>query len=224
MKVVSHPTGREPASARAYAHTKQAIVAGRLEGGTIVSEGDVAAELGVSRTPVREAFLRLEAEGWLRLFPKRGALVVPVLDGERAAVLEARLLVEAHAARAVAADPDRAVRTAEAMRARLEEQEGAWRTGDVLRFAHADATFHQALVEQGRNPLLTSFYGTLQDRHERMTRGSIQVQPANAAAILAEHRELTDLIEAARPDEFATCLRRHFESVYGDLPASGGLA
>ena len=51
----------------------------------------------MSRTPVREAFLRLEAEGLLRLFPKRGALVVPVSPAEVEAVLEARELVEGHA-------------------------------------------------------------------------------------------------------------------------------
>ena len=72
----------------------------------MVSEGDVAGELAMSRTPVREAFLRLAAEGWLRLFPKRGALVVPVAPGEAEAVVDARLLLESHAVDLVATGPD----------------------------------------------------------------------------------------------------------------------
>jgi DNA-binding GntR family transcriptional regulator len=214
---MSQGTARESAAVRAYAHTKSAILSGTFAGGTIVSEGDVAGALGVSRTPVREAFLRLEAEGWLRLFPKRGALVVPVLDGERHALLEARLLVEGHAA-ARACDAAVSARdAAEAMRACLAAQEDAWHAGDVAEFAHQDALFHQALVERGRNPLLATFYRTLQERQERMTRGSVRMSPATAAAILAEHRELADLVEAQHADDFAVCLERHLAAVYGEL-------
>ncbi|MCZ0973663.1 GntR family transcriptional regulator [Streptomyces albulus] len=67
---------------------------GRYPGGELLSERAVATELGLSNTPVREAFLRLQAEGFLRLYPKRGALVVPVTPGEAHAVLQARLLME----------------------------------------------------------------------------------------------------------------------------------
>ncbi|NKS66646.1 GntR family transcriptional regulator, partial [Rhodococcus hoagii] len=54
------------------------ILSGALPGGELISEGEIASRMGSSRTPVREAFLRLEAEGWMRLYPKRGALIVPI--------------------------------------------------------------------------------------------------------------------------------------------------
>jgi DNA-binding transcriptional regulator YhcF (GntR family) len=79
---------------RAYLFAKERILDGRYTGGELISEGDVAAGVGVSRTPVREAFLRLETEGLLRLYPKRGALVVPVSSAEVESVMETRLLVE----------------------------------------------------------------------------------------------------------------------------------
>src|SRR3954468_11306716 len=78
----------------AYNFTKARILDGRMAGGAMVSEGDVAEGTGLSRTPVREAFLRLESEGLLRLYPKRGALVVPVSPAEVLHVMETRLLVE----------------------------------------------------------------------------------------------------------------------------------
>lgn len=66
------------AAERAYRFTKAGILDGTLPAGELISEGQVARPLQLSRTPVREAFLQLQAEGLLKLFPKRGALVVPV--------------------------------------------------------------------------------------------------------------------------------------------------
>src|SRR3954465_15306757 len=82
------------ATSRAYDHLKQAILDRAYPGGALLSEGEVAAQVGVSRTPVREALLRLEAEGLVRLYPKRGALVLPVSPREVSDVLETRELVE----------------------------------------------------------------------------------------------------------------------------------
>ncbi|MFL6056075.1 MAG: GntR family transcriptional regulator [Actinoallomurus sp.] len=70
--------GRGAAKERALAHVKDQVFTGAFPGGELISEGEVAEALGMSRTPVREAFPRLEAEGLLRLYPQRGALVVPV--------------------------------------------------------------------------------------------------------------------------------------------------
>ncbi|MFC7740939.1 GntR family transcriptional regulator [Nocardiopsis composta] len=69
---------RQAAKDRAYAFVKDQVLRGVFEGGDLISEGDVASALEMSRTPIREAFLRLEVEGFLRLYPQRGALVVPV--------------------------------------------------------------------------------------------------------------------------------------------------
>src|ERR1700712_4805388 len=88
----------------AYEHMKEQIVLGTLAGGEMISEGEVATELSISRTPVREAFLRLQAEGWMRLYPKRGALIVAVTPDEIDDVLAARQLVEGNAAALVAED------------------------------------------------------------------------------------------------------------------------
>mgnify|MGYP001027199435 FL=1 len=63
---------------RAYQTTKDQILSGVVRGGQLLSEVEVAASLGVSRTPVHEAFLRLAAEDLLELLPRRGAVVVPV--------------------------------------------------------------------------------------------------------------------------------------------------
>src|SRR5699024_3327401 len=81
---------------RAYQTVKARILSGTLPAAEMLTEGEIAAELNLSRTPVREAFLRLEVEGHLRLYPKRGAMVVPISPAEVHDLFEARLLIEAH--------------------------------------------------------------------------------------------------------------------------------
>src|ERR687890_2342330 len=102
----------------AYAYTKQRVLDSTYAGGDLLTEGEVAEALGMSRTPVREAFLRLQSEGLLRLYPKRGALVVPVSVGEIEAVMETRMLVERFALdKLLAAGP--ATRIADALDAAI---------------------------------------------------------------------------------------------------------
>ena len=91
------------AADRAHRYVRERILSGEIAGAAMITEGEIAEATGVSRTPVREAFLRLQAEGLLALHPKRGALVQPITPGEADDVFELRELIEAHAARRIAA-------------------------------------------------------------------------------------------------------------------------
>ena len=135
------PRGRSAAE-RAYDYVKERLLDGRFAGGTLLSENELAQRLGLSRTPVRQAFVQLEGEELLELYPKRGALVVPISPSEASDVLEARLLIEQHCARraAVVGGPALAAELAETIAA----QEKALRTG--IGFAWADRQFHRAIV------------------------------------------------------------------------------
>ena len=84
-----------------YREVKGCILDGSIAGGALISEGEISELLDVSRTPVREAFVRLQAEGWMTLYPKRGALVRAVEPREVRDVVEARIAVESRAARSV---------------------------------------------------------------------------------------------------------------------------
>ena len=82
------------ASDKAYEHVKAGILSGDIAPSTFLTEGQLADEVGISRTPVREALLRLQAEGMVELFPKKGALVVAPTPQETREVFEARALIE----------------------------------------------------------------------------------------------------------------------------------
>lgn len=218
--------GSMTASQRAYCWTKERILSGVAAGGNLLSEGEVAQALGLSRTPVREAFLRLEVEGLLQLYPKRGALVVPVSVQEVTDVLEARLLIERFAADKVIASGTH-VQVAQVMRDVLSQQQriAASARGDAL--SELDRQFHGTLVEAAGNAIVTSLYQTLRDRQLRISTMMFERDPARRPLILAEHERLCEHLAAADAVALSTGINAHIhgvgEQVVGTQrePASG---
>jgi DNA-binding GntR family transcriptional regulator len=176
-----------PAATRVYQHLKQAILEQIHADGALLSENDIATTVGVSRTPVREALLRLESEGLVVLYPKRGALVLPVSAQEIEDVIDARRLVEVHAAR-------RAWPRRETLAAVLRPLLGAMRTAqerdDVVALMTADREFHAAVVHAGGNQLLTELYQRLRDRQMRIGVAGMRIEPERRHRALNDHEQL----------------------------------
>jgi DNA-binding GntR family transcriptional regulator len=191
---------------RAYTYTKQRVLDATYAGGELLTEGEVAGALGISRTPVREAFLRLEGEGLLRLYPKRGALVVPVSAGEVEAVMETRVLVERFAfEKAIVRGAD----VTDAMRAEIARQEERAAAGDLDGFVEADRAFHTALVAAAGNPIVLSLYDSLRDRQQRLGVTALRREPRRLGEILDEHRALTEAVASGDVDATLALLEAH---------------
>jgi DNA-binding GntR family transcriptional regulator len=200
------PVKQPPAADRVYAHVKQGVLERRYEGGTLLTEGELAEAVGVSRTPVREALLRLEVEGLIKLYPKKGALVLPVSAQEIADVVETRLLVEEHAARkAVPASPQLLARLEEL----LEQQKRQGETGDLAAVAVTDRCFHAEIVRSGGNEILSRLYDQLRDRQLRMGVAVMHSHPDRIAKNVAEHSEILEALRASDPDAAAALVHRH---------------
>ena len=180
---------------RAYAFTKERVLDATFAGGDLITEGEVADALGMSRTPVREAFLRLEGEGLLRLYPKRGALVVPVSVGEIEAVIETRMLVERFALDKVLANGS-ADAVADALDIAIAAQEEFAAAGDTDGFVAVDREFHTTFVTAAGNPIVTGLYDSLRDRQQRMIITSLLRDRQRVASILVEHRQIAAAIRA----------------------------
>ncbi|WP_189455624.1 GntR family transcriptional regulator [Streptomyces abikoensis] len=205
----SAPTvqSRRPAAAdRVYAHVKDAVLQRRYEGGTLLTEGDLAQAVGVSRTPVREALLRLEGEGLLKLYPKKGALVLAVSAQEIADVVETRLLVEKYAAgKAVPAPP--------ALIARLEELVDEMReqaaAGDLNAVSRSDRAFHAEIVRSAGNRILSDLYEQLRDRQLRMGVAVMHAHPDRIAKNIAEHTEILTALRSGDAEAATDIVHRH---------------
>ncbi|RUP64151.1 HTH-type transcriptional regulator McbR [Streptomyces sp. NP10] len=197
---------RPPAAERVYTHIKEAVLERRYEGGTLLTEGDLADAVGVSRTPVREALLRLEVEGLIKLYPKKGALVLAVSAQEIKDVVETRLLVEEFAARkAVPASPQ----LIERLEQLLEEQRQLAKAGDLAAVAVTDRCFHAEIVKYAGNEILSRLYDQLRDRQLRMGVAVMEAHPGRIEANITEHGELLGAIRAGDADGAALVVRRH---------------
>ncbi|TPW78416.1 GntR family transcriptional regulator [Schumannella sp. 10F1B-5-1] len=208
--------GALTAADRAYAATKESIIRGDLASGALLSEAVIAGELGISRTPVHEAFLRLAAEGLLTLESRRGAVVRPLSPSEADDVLEMREAVEAACAARIIAS-DRVDEVLPTLRSLLEEQRAAVAADDLDRFIAADDGLHAAVVAGARNPVASQFATLLHDRQQRMRNLLIRVKAGQMAAAFDEHAALVAAIEARDAGEYAAVLRRHVDRNRGVL-------
>jgi DNA-binding GntR family transcriptional regulator len=196
------------AADRAYQFAKAGIIDGRYGGGEILSEGAVADAIGISRTPVREAFVRLQTEGWLRLYPKRGALVVPVAPDEVEHVMDTRLLVERHAIERVIR---REIRMTESLTVALEVQHALAEAHEVDQFVEADREFHRIFVAAAGNPILLQLHDSLRDRQQRMGIAAITRDARRWEEILDEHRQLADAVIARDIHGARAVIDRHLD-------------
>ncbi|MEU5942049.1 GntR family transcriptional regulator [Micromonospora sp. NPDC047548] len=211
MTYPSSPTRATVPSAaeRAYRYLKRAILEQVHPGGSLISEGEIAEAAGVSRTPVREALLRLEAEGLVALYPKRGALVRPVSAREIADVIEARRLVELHAAERIW--PDRhALRPV--LAGWLDRMREAHAAGDLRALMEADRAFHASVVEAAGNEILAELYHRLRDRQLRMGVASFRLSPGRAEVALTEHAGQLAALAGDDPHAWLDAVGAHIDS------------
>ena len=184
------------------------ILDGTLASGRLLTEGEVAESVGISRTPVREAFLQLEAEHMLRLYPKRGALVVSVDAADLREVLVARSLIEPWAATTVASRGDRAQTVAE-LRTGNARIQAALQAGDDRAFQQTDRELHERLVAAAGNELLNDFYSTLRDRQMRGGSRALADNPERGETIVDQHRALISALERGDGAAATALLREH---------------
>jgi len=203
------PTTTPSAADRVYAQVKRDILGGGLPGGSLVTEGGLAEACGVSRTPVREALLRLEGEGLVRLYPKKGALVVPPSLDDVREVLEARVVIEEWAARAVW--PRRA-ELLPALEAELASMRDTLAEQDVERLVEHDRRFHEIVVAAAGNAILARTYQGLRDRQltilaAQLTHGGDRIERA-----VANHERLLDILRTGTVDELVAETHTHVRS------------
>jgi DNA-binding GntR family transcriptional regulator len=209
--------GRAAAKDRAHDYVKNQVLTGAFPGGELISEGEVAAALGMSRTPVREAFLRLEAEGLLRLYPQRGALVVPVSSEEARAVIEARLVLEQFAAgKVIARGPAACAAVFERLLAELQRQRDAVAESDLQEFADADRAFHSVTLQESANSIVAGFYSSLRDRQTRMNR-ELVIHDERTTTIIDEHRVIAEAMRDGDLQRTEEAMRTHLASTMRTL-------
>ncbi|MDQ2758472.1 MAG: GntR family transcriptional regulator [Actinomycetota bacterium] len=204
------------ASARVYGRVKTDILSGQLPGGGFVTEGELAAQTGVSRTPVREALLRLETEGLVRLYPKKGAMVVPLTADAARDVLQARLVIEEWAAGAMWEHRADVVETLDDL---LEQMAATRDADDVITFVAHDRHFHEVIVAAAGNAVLTGTYQSLRDRQLTIVASQMRMSGSRLEEALVSHRELAALLRTGTKAAFSKAVRHHVEAAISRIQA-----
>lgn len=194
---------------------RSGILSGEIAPGTRLLEVPLAAELGVSRGPVREALRQLEQEGLVEFYPHRGAVVVGVADAEMATIYGIRGLLEerafAKACRVITDDE------LDALADTVEKMIEASEAGDVAAVTEYDMSFHGRVVElsgfQYLRRLWTSIDGLVRLRTVNDVERLQQASAASAPDVLVppsiEHRALVAALRTRRPATAAREARLH---------------
>jgi DNA-binding GntR family transcriptional regulator len=189
-----------------YQTLREAIVEGRLHAGDSLIEWHVARQFGTSRTPVREALLRLEAEGLAVRVPRRGLVVRHVSDHEIREVYAVRTALEALAAREAAAEAMPSdIAQLGWINQRLAE---AIARADFARVPSLTNEFHQALASAAHNTMLQRFIAQAQDWTRRVGTSTVSL-PGRREAAVEEHARLIDAIGAHDADAAERIAREH---------------
>lgn len=202
----SRPSGS--AAERAYEFAKWAILSAVYSCGEVITEGGLANEIGVSRTPVREALLRLEAEGLVRLHPKKGAIVSAFSVKEIEDVLEARVLVENFTA--ARSFENRADLLPE-LEAVHQEMDRRRQEQDTAGFTNCDRVFHELIVDAAGNEVLSSVYRMLRERQTLFTSAMMRGRADRMQAAIDEHEKILVTLRGDDEDEFGLVVNDHLQ-------------
>jgi DNA-binding GntR family transcriptional regulator len=185
---------------------RRLIVSGVLAPGTRLGEEDYARHFSVSRTPVREAFLRLEAERLAERSGGRSLVVAGVTPDEILEIYVVRVAVDGLAAR-LAAETARPQDIAN-LRWINDQLREASVAGDAPRMATINLQFHEEVCKSGRNTFLLDLMITVHDRARRFP-GTTFSDGSRPAEAIAEHERMIDAIERREADEAERLARLH---------------
>jgi DNA-binding GntR family transcriptional regulator len=194
---------------RAYLYLRGTVLSDPAVSGTFINEQAVATEVGVSRTPVREALLMLAAEDLVQLVPHRGAFVAPVPGRQIAEMMQARGVIECWAAATCLKKGHAPV---DQMAAVLEQQRAILDDGDAKQFIELDSQFHALLVEAAGNSVLDRLYDSLRARHVLLGVVALQRSATRRQDVLDEHQAIVDGLAAGDPDGAEAAILRHLDT------------
>jgi GntR family transcriptional regulator, rspAB operon transcriptional repressor len=205
------------ASSRIYVELRTELVSLERRPGEAISEAEIARAYGVSRTPVREAILKLADEGLLDIFPQSGIFVSRI---PRAALPETIIIRKAleettaqHAAERATASQLLTLRSI------LERQREANLANDSDAFHQADEVFHGTIAEVARYPGIWTLIQQVKvhvDRYRRLT----LPQTGRMTQVIAEHNAILAAIEAHDPVGARAAMASHLERLLGDISAT----
>jgi DNA-binding GntR family transcriptional regulator len=203
-------TARKPSLVEdAYKALKEAIRDNVFPPSYQGSEQEIALRLGMSRTPVHEAIIRLQEDGLVRVLSKRGVQVCPLAPEDIRELYDVIIAIEGRAAELLAALPDDARRqVADELEEANVRMEQALQSDDLHAWAIADDQFHRILVERCGNSRLRRIAQTITDQahRARMLTLKLRSKPTGSSS---DHRNIAEAVRKGRVADAHERARQH---------------
>lgn len=197
-----------------FEHLRDAIIKGTLRPGERLMEMQLADEMGVSRTPVREAIRKLELEGLVIMVPRRGAYVADLSIKDVSETFEIRSALEALAA-SLAAERITAEENEEMERI-LVRIGAAIEAGDFQQTVELDEQYHNLLYQASRNDRLMQILNNLREQIQRF-RVTTLAMPGRVHGVLNEHRQIAEAISERNAELAHRLALEHIENAESAL-------
>lgn len=201
---------QRPKSLRELAieYLRSAIIDGTLKMGQSISERSISEELGVSKSPVREALAQLRDEGLVIIEPQKGARVFSLSETEVCQICDFRQVIEAAAFQLALARSAGAL--ADDMEAVVEQMRQARAAGDTRRYLELDTQFHQLIFLHSQNDYLTACYERYLGKIAAL-RTHLSVMPDHTRLSFEEHVKLAAAVRRRDRPEIEALLHEHIE-------------
>ena len=208
--------GYELLSQKVYRALKTEIIKGSLKPGTKLLEGKIAEQMGVSRTPVREALKELAAEGFVKMNPNQAVVVSNASVEDVQEVLQIRGVLEGLAARlATRMISEEEIKELEKYQKQMEYYT---KKDDVLAFSEMDAEFHELILNVCGNNRLIQIRKNLSDQAHRYRIRSLSV-PGRLKYSLKEHQEIVEELKRKNAEQADRLSQKHIENVLANILA-----
>ena len=208
----------------ALEHLRERIVDGTLAMGAALSERRISEELGVSKSPVREALAQLRDEGLVLIEPQKGARVFTLSKTEVEQICDFRQAIEAAAFElALKRNPDS---LAEEMASTVQQMSDAQERGDTRRYLALDTVFHQLIFKYAGNDYLAASYARFVGKIAAL-RTHLSDLPQHTELSFEEHRSLAQAVQKRDMQTIKTLLMDHIDrtrQTYSNLPNGVGVA
>ena len=202
---------RLPMTAQVHAQLRRAILSLSLKPSEALSEKELALRLGISRTPVREALIKLAEEGLVDILPQRGTFVAPIRVTE---VMEAQFLREAVEVAVVRRSAERSTPAVVArLEANLRAQKAAVDGQDLETFLRLDEEFHYSLSDSVCLPRAWKVIQNVKGQLDRVRYLSLP-EPGHLEVLYAQHAAVVAAIRIHDPDQAAGHMTAHLQEVF----------
>lgn len=189
---------------------RQRILRGSLKPGERLMEIHLAEQLGVSRTPIREAIRMLELEGLVKMIPRKGAQVASISREDLQDVLEVRKALDTLAVKLacerISQEEIEKLKEAEA------EFERTLKFSDTTQIAEADVAFHDVIQASSKNKRLKSMISNLAERIYRYRYEYIKQQSDGGKTLVDEHRMIIRYIEEKNVEKAIEAIELHIDN------------